>query len=192
LRAVDAPFVYDGAAATAVRALKYKGWRSVAGIMAGSMGPAVRLVASRLSASDQPPLLVPVPLASARARGRGFNQASDLAEALAGAGLGEFHVALRREGGGEHQAAIGAKKRQANVRGRFWAPDPAEAPERPVIIVDDVLTTGATALECSEALAEAGFRRIGAVTFARTLRPLDADRAEPMTASCKPRVEEAI
>jgi len=189
---VDAPFAYEDGAARAVRALKYQGWRCLAGIMGEAMRPAVRLVTGRLSPEVVSPLLVPVPLSAARARERGFNQAADLAEALAQSGLGEIFFALRRAGGGKHQAVVGAKSRRANVRGRFWAPESAEDPERPVVLVDDVLTTGSTALECSEALAEAGFRRIGAVTFARTLRPLDADRAETMPARRQNKGKESI
>ncbi len=178
LRTVDALFAYADGAARVVRALKYHKWRSVAGVMADAMAPALGTVTSRLSPDPVCPLLVPVPLSRARARERGFNQAQALAEALAGRGLGELSLTLRRGEGGKHQAGVGADKRRANVRGRFWAPEVAIRPDRPAVIVDDVLTTGATALECSDALAEAGFLRIGAVTFARTLRPLDVERAE--------------
>ncbi|MCE2421980.1 MAG: hypothetical protein J4G03_01475 [Gemmatimonadetes bacterium] len=61
-----------------------------------------------------------------------------------------------------------------NVSGGFWAKaGPARGHEtRPVLIVDDVLTTGATINACACALAESGFKCVGAVSFARTLRPL--------------------
>ncbi|MGH7540536.1 MAG: ComF family protein, partial [Gemmatimonadota bacterium] len=57
-----------------------------------------------------------------------------------------------------------------NVRSRFRARDGVRGDGRAALLVDDVLTTGATAAACAEALSEAGFGDIALVTFARTLR----------------------
>ncbi|MDX1578521.1 MAG: hypothetical protein R3266_08550, partial [Gemmatimonadota bacterium] len=78
-----------------------------------------------------------------------------------------------RKPGGGPQARLGGTFRRENVGGRFAYRGSRPAATRPVLLVDDVLTTGATAFACAEALSEAGFGPIGVVTFARTLRPLD-------------------
>jgi len=132
------------------------------------MRPVARAIAGRLDAEGTC-RLVPVPTTPARLRERGFNQALDLAEAL-GARLGlPVEKALLRDPGGGRQASGGAAARGSNVLGRFRAS--ANLPtEGAVLIVDDVLTTGATVGACARALREAGFARIGALTFARTLR----------------------
>jgi len=116
--------------------------------------------------------LVPVPLSSARLRERGFNQALDLALPLGGqTGLPVLPV-LRRRAGGGRQAGAGRTFRRENVEGRFAA-CPVDRTEA-AILVDDVLTTGATAFACADALAQAGFTRIAVITFARTSRAIDA------------------
>ncbi|MDZ7811174.1 MAG: phosphoribosyltransferase family protein [Arhodomonas sp.] len=108
--------------------------------------------------------LLPVPLARRRLRERGFNQASEIARRL---GLPVRHGCLQRVGEGPHQQDLGAAERQRNVRGRFAlrrAP-PAGA----VIIVDDVVTTGATVTAVARLLRQAGAGPIGVCALARTL-----------------------
>ncbi|WP_425155194.1 ComF family protein [Candidatus Palauibacter sp.] len=174
LVAADAPFAFDGVAARTVRALKYDRWVALAPYMAASMAAAAESVANRLGARDAA-CLVPVPLAPARLQERGFNQAEELARALVAHGLGPLRPALERRPGGGRQAGLRGALRRANVQGRFQPRAGFDAEGGVAIVVDDVLTTGATAVACAEALAEAGFRRVAAVSFARTLRPLDGD-----------------
>ncbi|WP_419162080.1 ComF family protein [Candidatus Palauibacter sp.] len=174
LIAADAPFAFDGLAARTVRALKYDRWCAIAPWMAASMATAVETVVTRLEGPSAP-WLVPVPLAPARLRERGFNQAEALARGLADGGLGPLHCVLERRPGGGRQAGLRGALRRANVQGRFRLRAGSIGDDRTAIIVDDVLTTGATAIACAEALAEAGFRRVATVSFARTLRPLDGD-----------------
>jgi len=161
-----------------VRSLKYGRWRSLASYMAEPMVPSIEAVLARLEADSGSPRLVPVPLTAARYRERGFNQASDLARALAKHEVGEFCEELVRAPGGGRQAGLAGGLRRANVQGRFGVLRTPARPDRAAIIIDDVLTTGATAIACAEALAEAGFRRVATVSFARTLRPLDSDEAK--------------
>jgi ComF family protein len=111
-------------------------------------------------------VLVPVPLARDRERERGFNQAGLLAEQLA-RGL---PAALRprwlaRTRATAPQTALNAAERHHNVRGAFVAS--TAAAEHVVVLVDDVLTTGATAGECARALRAAGAREVGVLTVAR-------------------------
>lgn len=170
--AADAPFAFDGGAGTVVRALKYGRWTSLAPRMAREMAPVARGLLERLGGEAERVAVVPVPLALSRRRERGFNQAALLARPLA-ARLGlRLLPALVREPGGRRQAGSGGRARAENVAGRFVARGPPADPRTAVLIVDDVLTTGATALACAKALEEAGFERAALVTFARTLRPL--------------------
>ena len=174
LIAADAPFAFEGLAARTVRALKYDRWSALAPYMAACMMAPVKTVTARLGGAGAT-CLVPVPLAPARLRERGFNQAEALACALAARGSAPLQPALERRAGGGRQAGLRGALRRANVQGRFRPRSGFDADGRAAILIDDVLTTGATAVACAEALAEAGFRHVATVSFARTLRPLDGD-----------------
>ncbi|MDE2662947.1 MAG: ComF family protein [Gemmatimonadota bacterium] len=176
LVAADAPFAFEGLAARTVRALKYDRWRSLAPWMAARMAPGAEAMASRLG--EVAPWLIPVPLTPARQRERGFNQAGELARALAELGVGSLGPFLDRRPGGSRQAGVRGALRRANVQGRFRLCAGLPEERRSAIIVDDVLTTGATAIACAETLAEAGFRSVATVSFARTLLPLNPSREE--------------
>ncbi|HEY7649025.1 MAG TPA: ComF family protein [Methylomirabilota bacterium] len=112
--------------------------------------------------------LVPVPLAPARERQRGFNQAGLLAERLArGLGRPVQPRWLCRARPTPPQSELGAAERWANVRNAFQAAPAVGG--RHLLVVDDVLTTGATAAECARALRAAGARAVGVVTVARVV-----------------------
>ncbi len=112
--------------------------------------------------------LVPVPLGRPRQRERGFNQAALLAERLAPAlGVAVRPRWLARVRDTQPQSDLGAAERHANVRGAFAAR--AEVAGHHVVVVDDVLTTGATVAECARALRAAGAARVGVVAVARVL-----------------------
>ena len=154
---------YGGLVREAVHGLKFGGRRSLARPLADLLG---EQCAPGLGA--RPDALVPVPLARARERERGFNQAALVAERL-----GE-RLALRvrprwlvRLRATAAQSDLTAAERRTNVAGAFAA-SPAVA-GRHVVIVDDVVTTGATVGECARALRAAGAGRIGVLTVARVL-----------------------
>lgn len=174
--AADAPFAFEGLAARTVRALKYDRWRSLAPWMAARMAPGAEAMASRIG--EGPPWLIPVPLTPARQRERGFNQAGELARALAERGVGSLGRFLDRRPGGGRQAGVHGALRRANVQGRFRLRAGLPDGRRSAMLVDDVLTTGATAIACAETLAEAGFHSVATVSFARTLLPLNPSREE--------------
>lgn len=177
VRRAVAPCLMEGAAARLVRALKFGGWRAAARPMAAAMVSVARKVA--------PPdggVLVPVPLTRARLRERGFDQAELLARGMASELGWPVRGLLVRRPGGRRQARLGRTERRENVRNRFRMRSDAVPPTRPVLLVDDVLTTGATASECCRALAEAGADVAGVVTFVRSLQSLERrpqDRSRP-------------
>ena len=102
-------------------------------------------------------LFVPVPLHPRRLAERGYNQAALIANALARAhGSRVAALALERIRDTPRQALLGRSERSANVAGAFRARSPRALAGRQVALVDDVLTTGATASACVWALRDAG------------------------------------
>lgn len=155
----------EGDAARIVRALKFGGWFGLAPRMAREMSEHARRVAAGGSC-----LLVPVPLAPARRRERGFDQAALLADGLRRELRWSRADLLERPRAGRPQARLGRGERLRNVRGAFRPRAGAVGRARdapPVLLVDDVISTGATAAACAETLAEAGVRLAGVVSFAR-------------------------
>lgn len=152
---------------TLVHALKYEGWRELAALM----GPAM----ARVALPPVPPgvrrLAVPVPTTRARIRRRGFNQALLLAQGVA-ATLGlDLVEGLLRTGGGDTQVALHPSQRRANVKGVFAVREEALARLRGahVLLVDDVLTTGATAVAAATELTRSGVSEVTLLTYARAL-----------------------
>ncbi|HEY3497336.1 MAG TPA: phosphoribosyltransferase family protein [Polyangiaceae bacterium] len=126
------------------------------------------LLASSLSALALAPgdVFVPVPLHPRRLVERGFDQAALLAAALARATRTRFAPRLlERARATEQQARLGRDERSANVGGAFRPR--ARAPAGRVVLVDDVVTTGATIGACIAALEGAGCKMAGAVALAR-------------------------
>ena len=153
---------YEGVVRDAIHALKFRGKRALA-------RPLAQLVAEQWPPSAREvAALVPVPLGRPRERERGFNQAALLAERLArGLGVAVRPRWLARLRDTQPQSDLGAGERRTNVRGAFAAR--AEVLGRHVVVVDDVMTTGATVAECARALRVAGAARIGVVAVARVL-----------------------
>lgn len=169
LRSARSAYLMEEGAAEAVRALKYGGWSRLAEPMGRCMADEALDLACGGSGT---PALVPVPLAPARLRERGFNQARLLARSL-GAAVGWPVVeALARRPGGRRQASLSRSERLENVAGVFTPTEGPLAPDATAVIVDDVLTTGATAAACSSALEAGGWTAVGAVVFARALHPV--------------------
>jgi ComF family protein len=164
-----APYAYESGAAVIVRSLKYGRWRSVVPAMVEDMS-ACGDAAVRALGVRPPAVVIPVPLSGARLRERGFNQAEELARRVAASLDHPLEPLLGREGGGRRQAGAGVDRRRQNVQGSFFMARRPEPGVRSALLVDDVLTTGATILACVDVLREAGFRRVAALTFARTLR----------------------
>jgi len=149
-----------------VHALKYEGWRE----LAGPMGDAVaRLVPTEARAAGRT-LVVPVPTTAERLRNRGYNQAALIAARVSEVSALPLVPALGRVGSRGSQTALTPEARRANVRGAFApAPDAPDLGGARVLLVDDVLTTGATASEAATTLARMGAVDVTLLAYARAL-----------------------
>ena len=113
-------------------------------------------------------LLVPVPLDLERLRWRGFNQAAALTRVLAARSRRRWDpLALRRCRATAPQVGLGEDERRRNVARAFAVREPTAVRGRTVLLVDDVMTTGATAEECAKAMRRAGARRVEVLVLAR-------------------------
>ena len=154
-----APVAYEGPARALVGALKFRGAQALAGAMAAQIAAGVpeRLRAGRA--------LVPVPLHPSRLRARGFNQAERLARSLAErTGMRVADCLVRTDGGG-HQMG---RARRDRLNAVATAVRPGADPPRGAVLVDDVVTTGATLGACAAAFRAAGAEPLGGLAYART------------------------
>lgn len=149
-----------------IGAFKFRGRAELAGLLA------VRLVAAvRAAALPAPTLVLPVPLSPRRLAERGYNQAWELARRAAAAlQLPADATLLQRPLETAHQAELGRSERQRNLRTAFMADPRRRAPLQGahVVLVDDVMTTGATAREASAVLLRAGAAAVDLWVLART------------------------
>jgi ComF family protein len=163
LNTLRAAFAYEGAARAAVLTLKFKSGRYLAPLMG-------ELLREQIAQQPlQADVVVPVPLAPRRLRQRGFNQALLLAEQVTTSVRGVMLADALSRSERPAQQTLAAAERLLNLEGAVTCQRAAEIRDRRVLLVDDVVTTGATVSACAEALAVAGARRITALTFARDL-----------------------
>ena len=166
--AARAALAYGGPARTAILSLKHGDKPWLATIMATHMA---RAGAGLITPET---LLVPVPLHRWRLWRRGYNQAALLAQALAARTGAELAIdALERVKPTRPSAGMGRAARARNVRGVFKVRDRSQIKGRAIVLVDDVLTTGATADACARVLRRAGAGTVGVLTFARVVRDAD-------------------
>ncbi|MEP6691270.1 MAG: double zinc ribbon domain-containing protein [Gemmatimonadaceae bacterium] len=158
-------------ASAIVRALKYEGWTAVADGIAERMARLPwpdDVVAERTA-------VVPVPLAPVRLRERGFNQSALIAASLAARWRipmwNDRLVRTRRTG---TQTRLTPDQRRRNVAGAFAVGEGGVRGAH-IVLVDDVITTGATLAQCAAVLFGAGARIVSYVSFARA--PAAGDRA---------------
>ncbi len=173
VRAARSAFAMPGGAAESiVHALKYGGWSSVA------RGMARRMATLRFpdDVESERAGLVPVPLSRTRLRERGYNQSAELALWLGRAwGLPILDTLLERTRATRSQTRLTPGERHRNVSGAFRArADRRSLRGMHLILVDDVMTTGATLNACATALHTGGVRILSFVTFGRA--PAVGDR----------------
>jgi ComF family protein len=157
---------YDDVARTLVHALKYQDRTDLAPAMGRWMARAGQEL---LSEAD---ILVPVPLHWRRGWSRRYNQSGALARIISRqSGVKLASEALRRVRATEQQIGLSRSQRASNVQGAFKvaADRSADIAGRRVILVDDVLTTGATVDACARALLRAKAAAVDVLVFARVV-----------------------
>ena len=124
-------------------------------------------------------IIIPTPLHNGRLKKRGFNQTFQLIknwpERLKKSGLDNFHVMidqeiLFRKRKTKAQVGMGQKERIANIKGVFEVRNRAKIDSKNILLIDDVLTTGATANECARTLLKNGAGNVDVLTLAHTER----------------------
>jgi predicted amidophosphoribosyltransferase len=148
---------HDGVARELVTALKFRSLVPLAGLMA-------QRIAGRAPAELLTGTVVPVPPSPSRLRRRGFDPAEEIARRLGALSGLPLRPCLRRSEGPRQVGRSRAARLARPPAVRAIAPPPPEA-----LLVDDVLTTGATLCACARALRRAGASHVCALTFARTL-----------------------
>jgi ComF family protein len=145
-------------------ALKFGGRERIASVL----GTLVGQMWCRPGGLEGHAAVVPVPLSRRRWRERGFNQAERIAKVVGRhAGLRVHTRLLVKKRDSPPQAGLTAASRRRNVTGSYRASIPAALEGRELLLVDDVLTTGATADAAAKALLRAGASAVDVLTLAR-------------------------
>ena len=152
-------YAYEGRAAQAVRRLKY----ARASLLVHEMAERMLCGYEKLGLQGAN-LIVPIPIHWTRLAARGFNQARLLCDSLPKAPV--RLDALHRIRATRPQAGLDKEARQQNLLGAFRATEKVSGKQ--VLLIDDVFTSGHTAVECARACKEAGAREVGILTFCGT------------------------
>jgi ComF family protein len=157
---------YDDVARALIHALKYGDRLDLAPMMGRWAANAGRELLAEADA------LVPVPLHWRRQWTRRFNQSAALAQAVSAiSGVPVVHRALKRVKATAQQVGLSKPERAVNVQGAFRVPEEGKmaVAGRRLILIDDVLTSGATADACARALLRAGAAHVDVLVFARVV-----------------------
>ena len=154
---------YEGTLRKLVHLYKYGGVRPLAARFGDLLGRA-------LPREERFDAIVPMPLHWRKRWQRGFNQAELLAREIAGQWNAPVRNVVRRVRATAPQAGLTNAQRRANVQGVFRVKPRVRLDGLRVLLVDDVLTTGATASACARALKRAGAARVALAAVARTDR----------------------
>ncbi|KJV06304.1 ComF family protein [Methylocucumis oryzae] len=147
-----APFLYQDAMQLLITQLKFGGDFKNARILG-------QLLAEHIPGDDLPELILPVPLHGQRYRERGFNQALEIARIVATElKLPIDFYSCKRNRPTEQQTQLTAKKRRQNIKHAFSVVKPL--PAKHIALLDDVMTTGATADELTKTLKNQGVERV--------------------------------
>lgn len=120
---------------------------------------------------EEAEVIVPVPLHKNRQRQRGFNQSALIAQALAcDSGLCYDEGILLRLVDTPHQTGLSRTQRRDNLQAAFQAAKTEVIQGRHVLLIDDVLTTGTTIVQCAKVLHRAGAQKVSAMTIASGIK----------------------
>jgi ComF family protein len=159
--------IYEGSLRSLIHLYKYSGMKPLARLLAGYLDRAI-------SMEEHFDIVVPVPLHWRKQWHRGFNQAELLARQVARHRGIPMLNALRRRRATATQAGLASAGRRRNVEGAFAVKGGAEWTARlaggKILLIDDVMTTGATAGACAAALKRAGAKSVSLLTLARVDR----------------------
>jgi ComF family protein len=170
---------YSGELRELIHLLKFSGIYPIASLLAGWMAQTLLAHADELPRPllPQPLLITAVPLFSRKQSDRGFNQARLLAIELsknlrcAGWNVRENYQVLHRKRATRSQSELNLRQRRANMRGVFGPGASIEqAQDANILLVDDIVTTGATARQCASVLKRSGAAQVWVVTAARSQR----------------------
>ncbi len=169
-----APGIYDRTLKKAIHCLKYRGKIQ----MARPFGMLLFAAFIRFWDIKNIDLIIPVPLHTKRLKERGFNQSyllvrnwKQLAAKLS-IEMSDIAVernVLVRSRWTEPQTGLGRKKRMKNIKNAFKVNDCSRIAGKRILLVDDVLTTGATVNECAKTLLSDGAKRVDVLTLARAM-----------------------
>ncbi|WP_051327708.1 ComF family protein [Desulfatirhabdium butyrativorans] len=170
----EAVAIYEGPIRSAIHALKYDGRLRVARVL----GRSLYLKACESGLRRTADLIIPVPLHPVRLRKRGFNQSILLVQEWDRFLDSDMDApcrpiicreALQRIRNTRPQMSLGKKERQTNIVGAFKVNRDIALEGKRILLVDDVLTTGATVAECTQVLLKAGAAKVDVLTAARTI-----------------------
>jgi ComF family protein len=160
---------YEGLAGTWIKMLKY-GRKKPLGAALG------QILASHLRSNEalapmrEADWVVPVPVHRFGRWRRGFNQSELIVRSMCEQlGMKNGERILRKVRNNPKQVGLSYRQRQENVRGAFQATDPAEVKGKRILVVDDIMTTGATLSECARVLKRAGALKVYGLTIARQI-----------------------
>jgi len=163
-------FIYDDVAHSIVTRLKYGDKPELAKFCA------VTMAATCAEILQGDPILLPVPLHKKRLRMRYYNQSNEIAKFLANiTGLENAPMLAKRIKQTKQQVGLNAYQRSKNVAGAFSVEEDLLRfdKEKTIVIIDDVITTGATVNELTKALKKAGYKKIDVISFARVVKEIN-------------------
>ena len=144
---------YNSMCRNLIHALKYHGMHSI-GLVLGKLMARKTL---KEYSSIEKPCIVPVPLHPSKLNERGYNQSESLSEGFASfSGYEIYNNLLTRKKKTDTQTALKPEQRARNVQDAFRYTGGESLSGRPVILIDDVMTTGSTSSECAKTLKEGG------------------------------------